>query len=478
MVAVGLLGVAFFAETEGAAVGLLLTAIVALTATTMGSGPWLLVPGALSVRINAVQIFLSALTVGIIPTAAAITERRRLQDSLSIALDETRRTADALRESEELYRLLAENASDIVIRTDVTGRILYLAPSVDRILGYAPSELIGTLIYDLLLAEDAPTLRGATSDALQGRHVSGQRIEYRARHGSGRVVWLESSPTVGQDSNGLVGIVDIARDVTERKAMEEALIEAWEQAEAAAEAKSEFLANVSHELKTPLTSVIGFADALNDYCQLDEQARRFANRVRTASLALLTTVNDILDYSRLESGLLSFEAQLFPLRKHVEEALDMFEMQAAEKGIELRLECASSLDVAEVFVDPQRLRQVLLNLVGNAVKFTDSGSVALVVAYEERSAKGPYLRCEVVDTGPGIDPAYVDQLFRRFSQVDNSNHRRFGGTGLGLAICKGIVSAMGGDIGVSTELGRGARFWFEVPVQMTDAFADDLSAIA
>src|SRR5207245_917856 len=166
---------------------------------------------------------------------------RRLQENLSIAFDETRRTAEALRESEALYRLLAENASDIVVRTDAVGRILYVSPSIERILGYQVSELLGRSIYDSLVAEDVPAVRAAVSDALRGRNTGGQRIEYRARHGDGRIVWLESSPTVGRDTSGLEGIVDIARDITERKAMESALIEARERAESAAEAKSVFL---------------------------------------------------------------------------------------------------------------------------------------------------------------------------------------------------------------------------------------------
>ena len=468
MIAVALLAVAFYSETEGAAVGLLLTATVALTATAMGAGPWTLVPGSMSVRVDAAQVFLAALTVGIIPTAAAITERRKLQESLASALEQTRQTADALRESEALYRLLAENASDIVIRTDVEGRILYVAPSVERILGYLPSDLVGQTFYSLLLPEDVETLKQAVRNARSGTAERAERVEYRARHGAGGVVWLESSPTLGTDSRGQVGIVDMARDITLRKEMETALIEARQRAEAAAEAKSEFLANVSHDLKTPLTTIIGFADALNDYCELDARARRFADRVRTASLALLSTVNDILDFSRLERGKLAFEPRLFLLRRHLEETVGLFVIQAAEKGLRLELACDPALDAVEVFADPHRLRQVLINLIGNAVKFTDAGSVTLSVRIGEHAGVVRRLRCEVVDTGPGIDPVNSSRLFQRFSQVDGSG-RRFGGTGLGLAICKAVIAAMDGEIGVTSLKGRGSRFWFEVPVQTTGA---------
>ena len=475
MIAVALLGVAFYSETEGASVALLLTAIVALTATAMGSGPWTLVPGSIAVRVDAVQIFLAALTVGIIPTAAAITERRKLQESLTTALEQTRKTANALRESEELYRLLAENASDIVIRMDVTGRVMYVAPSVEKILGHRPQDLIGRSMYEFLLAEDVAILRQAINDAREVKAPRNARIEFRARHGAGGLVWLESSPTLGTDSRGEVAIIDIARDITLRKEMEKALIDARQRAEDAAEAKSEFLANVSHDLKTPLTTVIGFADALNDYCELDTRSRRFADRVRTASLTLLATVNDILDFSRLERGKLAFEPRLFDLRKHLEETMDLFAMQAQEKGLQLAFRCDASLNNVEAFADPHRLRQVVINLLGNAIKFTEKGSVTLSVRCEESATRSKRLLCEVTDTGPGIDAANVDRLFQRFSQIDNSG-RRFGGTGLGLAICKAAISAMDGEIGVTSTPGCGSCFWFAIPLQLSGAIVDDVAA--
>jgi signal transduction histidine kinase len=287
-------------------------------------------------------------------------------------------------------------------------------------------------------------------------------------------VWLESCPTIGRDSQGvIVGILDIARDITARKAMEEALIEARKHAEVAAEAKSEFLANMSHELRTPLTTVIGFADALNDYCDLDSKAKHFTERVRNASRALLSTVNDILDYSKIERGLVEYEPEFFAARAHLEETLEIFAVQAKEKGLALRLECASVLDNAELFTDPFRLRQVLINLIGNAIKFTEEGSVSLRAGFSEGILIGEgRLRCEIIDTGPGIPADRVDQLFQRFSQVDKKTSRRYGGTGLGLAICKAVVCGMGGEIGVTTDEGKGSVFWFELPVQLrheTDA---------
>jgi signal transduction histidine kinase len=248
--------------------------------------------------------------------------------------------------------------------------------------------------------------------------------------------------------------------------MEEALIDARKHAEVAAEAKSEFLANMSHELRTPLVTVIGFADALKDYCDLDPKAKHFTDRVRNASRALLSTVNDILDYSKLERGLVEYEPEFFSAKAHFEETLEIFAFQAKEKGLALRLECPSVLDDAELFADPLRLRQVLINLIGNAIKFTAEGSVNLRVEYADGILEGQgRLRCEVIDTGPGIPADKIGQLFQRFSQVGKQTSRRHGGTGLGLAISKAVICGMGGEIGVTTDEGHGSVFWFELPVQ-------------
>jgi CheY-like chemotaxis protein/nitrogen-specific signal transduction histidine kinase len=255
--------------------------------------------------------------------------------------------------------------------------------------------------------------------------------------------------------------MNILRDITERKAIDAELVAARTRAEAAAEAKSDFLANMSHELRTPLTSVIGFADLLHDTCRLDEQSRRYASRVRTASRALLSTINDILDFSKLESGQIELAPEHVDLPRLAQEIVDLFAPQANSKSIALEFSYTPEVG-ADVLVDPQRLRQILLNLVGNAVKFTEKGSVALRIAL---ASNGRLLRFQIEDSGPGIPADRMERLFQRFSQVDRSTSRAHGGTGLGLAICKGLVEAMGGRIGVSTEWGQGSVFWFEVPLE-------------
>jgi signal transduction histidine kinase/ActR/RegA family two-component response regulator len=231
------------------------------------------------------------------------------------------------------------------------------------------------------------------------------------------------------------------------------------EAEQAAAVKSEFLANMSHELRTPLTSVVGFTRLASEQPDLSPLSRDYIDRVSEASRALLCAVNDILDFSKLEAGQVTFRPEPVALEALTRTALDLFTPQAAAKDLVLRLEDTTPPGLL-VTLDPDRLRQVLLNLVGNAVKFTAEGQVTLSAAYDEATER---LSIEVRDTGPGIPPDRVDRLFKRFSQVDGSLTRGHGGTGLGLAICKGIVEAMGGEIGAASVVGEGSRFFLSVP---------------
>lgn len=248
------------------------------------------------------------------------------------------------------------------------------------------------------------------------------------------------------------------RDVTARRTIELALEDAKAAAEAAAEVKSEFLANMSHELRTPLTSILGFSEMLGGH--VDPDGVRFVERVRTASQALLSIVNDVLDFSKLEAGQVEIERRACDPFQIINDAAELLAPQAGAKSVELQtLICP---DVPElVMLDDARVRQIVLNLVGNAVKFTSAGSVSVIVS----APSAGRLRCEVKDTGPGIPAERLDRLFQRFSQVDASTTRAFGGTGLGLAICKGLIEAMNGEVGVESRLGSGSTFWFELPAE-------------
>jgi len=290
-------------------------------------------------------------------------------------------------------------------------------------------------------------------------------------------VFTGSGPTIiGAISDPVVGLqifvtfsfftsvpVAVARDADE--ILRARLRAAVAEAEHATQVKTEFLANMSHELRTPLTSIVGFTRLATEQPDLSPVTRDYIDRVNEASRALLCAVNDILDFSKLEAGQVSFHPEAMAVAPFLRIALDLFTPQAAAKDLTLRLEDATPAGLT-VTLDPDRMRQVLLNLVGNAVKFTDRGEVTLGASYDETAGR---LTVTVSDTGAGIAPEGLTLLFKRFSQVDGSLTRGHGGTGLGLAICKGIVEAQGGDIGAASQLGCGSRFTFAIPAPRTDA---------
>jgi PAS domain S-box-containing protein len=364
-----------------------------------------------------------------------------------------------VRQSEAQYRLLAENSGDLIMRTDEVGRLIYISPSVTKAIGLRPEAMLGRPWSQFVDPEDAPRVEAAKRAQLESSGaLPPKAIEYRIRHRDGHEFWLEGRPTFAIDpGSGRPGVTDVVRDISAHKEGEEELRKARAEAEAAAETKSRFLANMSHELRTPLTAVLGFSALIKEQPDLSPTVRNYLGRISNAGEVLLVTVNDILDFSKLESGQVRIQRRPSDPRALTEQMLDLFSLQAEQKALSLVVEGLQALPTS-LSIDPERIKQVLLNLIGNAIKFTPSGHVRLEVDYRDGR-----LMLAVVDTGPGIAPEDVDSLFRRFSQVDASTTRRHGGTGLGLAICKGLVEAMGGQIGVQSEVGRGSRFWAWIP---------------
>jgi PAS domain S-box-containing protein len=372
----------------------------------------------------------------------------------------------ALRASEARFRLLAENGNDLIVQLDLDGRITYISPSVETVTGYSPEALVGRDVAEIIHADDLPALDHSVEQSLAHPERRASCVEYRIRHVDGRELWLEARPTPLFDpaSGEAIGITDVVRDITERKALEAELVAKCEEAQAATRAKAEFLANMSHEIRTPLTAIMGFSGLLERLPDLSGEARSHLRRICTAGDQLLGVVNDVLDFSRLDAGQVELDPQPLDPAAFVVETLDLLSGQAADKSLELTTRIADGIP-AWVRLDGGRIRQVLLNLIGNAIKFTASGTVSVSL-----ETCGPEaLKFAVTDTGPGIAPELHGRLFERFSQVDGSITRDFGGAGLGLAICKRLVELMDGSIGVESATGEGSRFWFTVPAPLASA---------
>jgi PAS domain S-box-containing protein len=374
---------------------------------------------------------------------------------------EQKRTELALHDSQARYRLLADQSIDVILRVGAGDIIRYVSPACRRY-GYEPEDLIGRCGYEIVHPDDAAHLKRLIDNLFSGAGVDPTaNREYRLRTKNGLWVWMEGNPSIVRDDRGApIEVISTLRDITQRKLMEAELVAAKEAALAAAQAKSEFLANMSHEIRTPLTSIVGFSELLEEQPDLNERSAGYVRRVGNGAKALLATVNDILDFSKLEAGQVTIERRPVAVAKLAHEIAELLDAQAASKA--LRLDCVCGPGVPEfVLADGERLRHILLNLLGNAVKFTEAGSVQLRLNWSDDAA----LLFEVEDTGPGISEAGQARLFQRFSQVDGSTTRMHGGTGLGLAICKGLVEAMNGELGVASTEGVGSRFWFKIPAE-------------
>jgi len=388
-------------------------------------------------------------------------EYNRVLDRVATEI-ESREAANTIsRAAEEKYRSFFENAVEGIFQTTFDGRYLSANPALARIYGYdSPEQLIAEL--------------NAASSQLyvdEGRRESFIReiersglvtdFESRVRRRDGKIIWIKETARIVADANGGHHFEGTVEDVTQRK-----LAEQWERDKEAAQArdraKSAFLANMSHEIRTPLNGVIGMLNLLGDG-PLDEKQARFVHIARQSADALLSLINDILDFSKIEAGRLELERVEFNLHEVLESVAEMFSHHAGEKGIELTCFVRPNVPAA-VKGDPERLRQILVNLTNNALKFTQQGEVRIAAELIEHELHGTRVRFTVTDTGIGIPQDRVKALFSPFTQVDASTTRKYGGTGLGLAICRQLAQLMDGEIGVESVERRGSTFWLEVPL--------------
>ena len=370
-------------------------------------------------------------------------------------VDLRQRTEIALSESEARYRLLADNASDLIVLGHANGRRSYISPAVRTMLGYSVEEAYAIGMHDWAHPDDLGKVLAATK-ALTRDDPTGAVI-YRLKHKNGHYVWAEAAFRRVEDCDE-VTVVTAIRDVTERQRQAQDLEKAKAAAEAGARIKAEFLANMSHELRTPLTGMLGVHDILQADESLGDRQRRLVSLAQEAGRSLLAIVNDVLDFSKIEAGQMAFETVPFGLRELIESCRQLAAETIGAKM--LRLDACIDPDVPELVLgDPTRIRQILLNLTTNAIKFTSEGSVTVKATWPAER-----LKIEVSDTGIGIAAESIPHLFDRFSQADGSTARHFGGTGLGLAICKSLVELMGGVIGVESAPGSGSTLWFELPL--------------
>ena len=389
-------------------------------------------------------------------------ELERANSSLVEEIAERQRAERALRESEEKFRQIAENLGEVVwMSNPATSQLLYINPSYEKIWGCTCQSLYEQPLSFLqaIHPEDRPRILAALPDVeFKGRFDE----ELRIARPDGSVSWVWARAFPIRDAAGhLYRIVGIAQDITERMRAEEMVEDARRAAEAATRAKSEFLANMSHEIRTPMNGILGMTELALD-TELSPRQREYLDLVKGSAEALLTIINDILDFSKIEAGKLDLDPVPFALRATIEDTVRALAVRAHAKGLELACRIAPGVP-DDLVGDPDRLRQVLVNLIGNALKFTELGEV---VASLETDAPGEgdagevALHVAVADTGVGIPTEKQRAIFEPFEQADGSTTRRYGGTGLGLAISARLVGLMGGRIWLESEPGRGSTFHF------------------
>jgi PAS domain S-box-containing protein len=379
-------------------------------------------------------------------------------DQIAMAI-ERKRAEEKLRRSESRMAEAQQVAHVGSWDWDLLANELVWSDEEYRLFGFAPGEFLAN--YNLFISRVHPDFRENTVKWIEALRTNKKpsRLDIQIVRANGEECTLQNwGDVVLNDRGDVVRVVGTSQDITEQRETEAVVIRAKEAAEAATRTKSEFLANMSHEIRTPMNGVIGMTALLLD-TELNTEQRGFAATIQSSAESLLTVINDILDFSKLEAGKLAFEELDFDLHEAVHGSLEMLAQRAESKGLELACLLESNVPV-HLRGDPGRLRQVLMNFAGNAIKFTERGEVVVKVSLESETDANALLRFEVKDTGIGIPAEAQVRLFQPFSQGDGSTTRKYGGTGLGLVISKQLIERMHGTVGVESVPGQGSVFWF------------------
>jgi two-component system, sensor histidine kinase and response regulator len=414
--------------------------------------------------------------------ADAVTGRqtaRRLMHEQEVANQELKRLAAALTTSEVFLQSLVENLPIEIWRKNIEGRFIFANKRFSDTKALPLSAILGKTNFDIDPPELAQEYQEIDKIVMEMDGPMEREAFWVDSKGEER--WSRIIEFAVHDTNGqVVATQGISWDATSTKHVEQSLKLAKEASEEATRAKSEFLAKMSHEIRTPMNGVIGMTDLLLD-CDLGDQQREFAETIRVSAATLLIIINDILDFSKIEAGKMTIETIDFDLVKTIESTVDILAAGAFSKGIEL----VNSVPLGipdSLRGDPGRLRQILTNLIGNAIKFTETGEVAVLVSKESESTTETVLKFSVRDTGIGMTSEAQARVFEAFGQADGSTTRKYGGSGLGLAIAKKLVEMMQGEIGVQSRVGVGSTFWFTAQFEkqaanLTTRYDRDLSAL-
>jgi PAS domain S-box-containing protein len=443
---------------------------VACGMTLAGKGPIVAATGSESAQMLVVQAFVAANFLTGLPVAAILAGHDRMMDELQTG--------------KERLELLARNISDAVLRCDLDGVCIYASPSVNEVLGVRPDDLLGRPVTDSV-REDAREGVAIALDRLVSGQSGRERITYRRRHDGpdGAPAFIEADCAIATAEPGgkRVGIVVAARDVTDRIELEALLTAARRRSEEAARAKSEFLANMSHEIRTPMNGMLGFAELMLQG-DLDSEQRRHAGLIVESGRSMMLLLNDVLDLSKIEAGEIAIDHAPVDLHATLSDCAALHRPSAEKKGLEFAFqprcdgdsEChCDSQGGPWIMTDALRLRQIALNLIANAVKFTESGRVEISYSVERGMA-----RIQVKDSGIGISEARLETIFQPFTQGSPETAGRYGGTGLGLSISRQLAELLGGRIEVESEAGRGSRFTLVMPAPLARPEARPVPAVA